>query len=118
MPTAHPTRRAALALSLAATFGLALPASAQSRLSGTYGVQGRNPDGSAYSGTVRVTEQSGVVSMAWQVGSQTYTGTGTFDGQIVRVNWGDSHPVVYVLMSDGSWHGTWSNGLALEKLSR
>lgn len=116
-PTTH-SRRVMLGILAALPVAAASPLRAQGALSGDYRVSGRNPDGSAYSGTVRVTEAAGAVSMFWQVGSQTYSGSGFREGRIVTVNWGDTTPVVYVIMPDGEWHGTWSDGTALEKLTR
>ncbi|MCR9126607.1 MAG: hypothetical protein NXH82_10820 [Rhodobacteraceae bacterium] len=116
MPLSRHTRRAALAMVLATA--VAGPASANNRLTGTYMVQGRNADGSSYEGTVRLTQTGSTVNLAWRVGDQSYRGTGRFDGAVLVVDWGDSYPVVYVLMSDGSLHGTWANGYALERLSR
>ena len=116
MAVPQATRRATIGF--LAAFALAGTAAAQSALDGTYRVQGRNPDGSAYAGAVRLVEPGGSVAMTWQVGNRTYQGTGSFDGRLMIVNWGDRYPVVYVLMSDGTLHGTWSNGRALEKLSR
>lgn len=93
----------------------AAPAEAQA-ISGTYQVEGRNPDGSSYSGTVQIHETNGEVKINWQVGRQSYSGTGTRRGDVVWVNWGDSYPVVYVRMPSGELHGTWANGRALERL--
>lgn len=97
---------------------LAGPASAQSGLAGTYTAEGRNPDGSGYKGTVQITEANGAVSLFWTVGSQNYSGTGRMVGRILTINWGASDPVVYVLMPNGALHGTWANGLGLERLTR
>lgn len=112
------TRRAAIALFSAC---LAAPALAQSlrksrNIAGRYRAQGRNPDGSAYSGTVRIEQEGEAVAFAWNVGS-TYTGTGFVEGQVVTVDWGSDTPVIYVIMDDGELHGTWADGRALEKLT-
>jgi hypothetical protein len=89
--------------------------------SGSYTAQGRNPDGSSYKGTVQLTQSANVISMAWQVGASSYIGTGSRNGRVVIVNWGDATPVVYVVMPDGTLHSTlhstWAGGLALEKLT-
>lgn len=66
---------------------------------------------------MQLTQSANVISMAWQVGASSYIGTGIRDGRVVIVNWGDATPVVYVVMPDGTLHGTWAGGLALEKLS-
>ncbi|WP_235916033.1 LIC10280 family protein [Thalassovita mangrovi] len=107
------TRRvflAALAACLVA--GTAL---AQS-IEGTYRAEGRNPDGSTYTGTVMVTDRDGAVQFNWRVGNSTYVGTGTRNGDVIWVDWGSQYPVVYVRMPSGELHGTWQNGTALERL--
>ncbi len=107
-------------LVLGAVVALALgagPVLAQG-LTGRYVAEGRNPDGSSYRGTVQMTQTAAVVSMAWQVGASSYIGTGVQEGRVLTINWGQTTPVVYVLMPDGSLHGTWADGLALEKLTR
>jgi len=113
------SRRAAFGsfAALAATLATGQAARAQSSVSGTYMVEGRNPDGSAYSGRVRITESGGRVTMAWTVGDQSYSGVGVRDGRIVMVDLGDTSPVVYVIMQGGALHGTWADGRALERLT-
>ena len=108
------TRRMLISAALICGVGIG-PAFAQG-LTGSYVAQGRNPDGSAYTGTVQITQSANVVSMAWQVGASSYIGTGVQDGRVVTVKWGANHPVIYVVMGDGSLHGTWDDGRALERL--
>ncbi len=123
------TRRLAIAsaLAVAATSALAQsgqmggkdsgnrPAQAMD-ISGNYTAEGRNPDGSAYSGQVRITQQGTRIAFAWQVGNDSYSGEGLIDGRVVAVDWGATTPVVYVVMPDGELHGTWDDGKALERL--
>ena len=85
-------------------------------VSGLYRVEGRNPDGSVYSGTAQLVDLNGKITIAWQVAGQGYQGSGTRIGDVVQVNWGDQYPVVYVVMPNGQLHGTWANGTALERL--
>lgn len=95
------------------------PARAQffaSDVSGDYQARGRNPDGSPYKGAVRITQSGDEVAVKWRVGASTYSGTGTRAGRVVEVDWGDKHPVYYVVMGDGELHGTWADGEGLEKL--
>lgn len=87
-------------------------------LSGTYSAQGRNPDGSAYSGTVWIEDSDGVQGFKWKVGAQTYLGNGVRSGRVVTVDWGADAPVIYVVMDNGDLYGTWAAGTALEKLVR
>ena len=108
-------RRLFLALPLV----FAAPVLAQgipSDISGTYRVEGRNPDGSAYKGKLTVVESTGgAVAFAWIVANQSYAGVGMRDGRVVSVDWGADSPVVYVIMPDGELHGTWGDGTALER---
>lgn len=85
-------------------------------ISGSYRVEGRNPDGSTYSGSLTLVNAGGKVGMIWKVGSQTYEGHGVLDGRVLTVDWGSDAPVVYVVMPNGMLHGTWANGTALERL--
>lgn len=94
---------------------VAAPLAAQG-INGLYKVEGRNPDGSTYRGTAQLVELNGAVTIAWQVAGQGYQGTGARTGDVIRVNWGDQYPVVYVIMPGGQLHGTWANGRALERL--
>lgn len=111
-------RRAILGLIAAAAMAPAAIAQGQGPLSGMYQAQGMNANGSKYGGTVEITQFGSAVTMKWSIGSDTFQGAGTYENRVVSVNWGDQHPVVYVLMPDGSLHGTWANGTALEKLTR
>lgn len=85
-------------------------------VTGLYRAEGRNPDGSSYSGTVQIRDSKGVIKVNWQVGSQSYSGSGTRSGDVIWVDWGDQYPVVYVRMPSGELHGTWANGRGLERL--
>ena len=89
----------------------------QRSLAGRYRSEGRNPDGSAYSGTVTIAQQGQAVDFTWVIGTDTYRGTGQVDGRVVTVDWGEATPVIYVVMENGALHGTWDDGLALEKLT-
>lgn len=84
-------------------------------LAGTYGVEGRNTSGPAYSGTLVITGADEALTFLWDTGS-TYRGAGVREGRIVTVDWGAPYPVVYAIMPDGELHGTWDDGRALEKL--
>lgn len=107
------TRRALAAFATATL--CALPAWAEG-LSGSYAVEGMNPDGSKYTGTVSLVENGGSVSMTWTVGSSSYAGAGLVDGKVITVQWGDPNPVYYVITPSGELHGTWAGGKALERL--
>lgn len=102
-----------LALTLLAMTGTSFAAD----LSGSYAAKGRNPNGSAYAGTVTIVQQGDQVAMSWRIANDTFKGTGRLDGKVLEVEWGNPQPVIYVLRPDGSLHGTWENGEALEKLT-
>ena len=89
-----------------------------SDIAGEYSVNGRNPDGSAYKGRVTISDVDGVANFVWKVSGQTYKGQGNFIGNVLVVNWGSSHPVLYTVDLDGNLAGTWNDGLASEKLVR
>lgn len=84
---------------------------------GNYHVQGKNPNGSSYSGTVVITKNADTYFLAWKIRNSTYSGTGKLVGRTLTVEWGDSSPVIYHLENDGRLVGTWSKGTALETLT-
>jgi len=86
-------------------------------IDGGYTSWGRNADGSDYSGRVDVVQQGDAVEFTWVVGNDTFRGQGSIEGRVVTVDWGDAHPVIYVVMPDGALHGTWADGRALEKMT-
>ncbi len=87
-------------------------------LAGSYDVRGRNPNGSAYSGALEIAVIDNVPNFTWNVGNRIYKGQGSFVGNVLVVNWGNSAPVIYTIDLDGNLSGTWSNGQASERLTR
>ena len=81
---------------------------------GIYRVNGKNADGTGYSGRLAVTRQGDRYRFAWTVGSSTYRGTGVLRGNIVAVDWGQAQPIVYAIAEDGSLRGLWSGGAGEE----
>jgi hypothetical protein len=110
-------RRAFLSVSLALLATAALPQSAiPLDVSGEYTVEGRNIDGSAYSGSLRLTQTGQDVVGEWQIASDSFRGAGPLDGRILTLNWQPGQPpVIYVVMPDGALYGTWAEGKALER---
>lgn len=111
----HFTFAAATAMTLLGT-----PSFADDRpIGGTYAVEGRNSNGSAYSGNLVLEEKGGRVFGEWLIAGQSYRGSGRRDGRILTLHWEEgAEPVVYVLMPDGELHGTWGDGYALERAER
>ena len=81
---------------------------------GTYRVDGTNPDGSRYKGTLRIEGDGTRYDFSWKIGSSAYKGRGVLSNGIMVVNWGDTQPVIYAVRSDGSLSGLWSSGQASE----
>ena len=79
---------------------------------GSYKVEGKNADGSAYQGTVEIERQGKGYHLSWEVGSSSYEGKGTLAGNLLTVDWGSSTPVVYALGTDGGLTGLWDAGRA------
>jgi hypothetical protein len=84
---------------------------------GQYRVEGKNPDGTPYSGTTRVTRRGDEFHLAWKTGETSYSGTGFRDGNVLTVNWGGAMPIVYALNADGTLTGLWDAGRAHETLT-
>jgi len=106
------TRRILLILALL----LAPAAAIAESLTGSYRAIGRYPDGTAYTGTVRIEDDGASIRVMWAIGTRSYLGAGPRDGRVITVDWGDATPIVYVVMDDGELHGTWADGTAHEKL--
>ena len=86
-------------------------------IGGNYLAEGRNPDGSTYSGSCRVTNiGEGNFSFHWSIGNQSFSGTGKLIGDTISVDWGAASPVIYKVAADGTLNGIWSNGQAVETL--
>ncbi len=87
-------------------------------ISGTYNVDGTNPNGSKYRGKVEIQKNGNQYAFHWTIGTQSYDGTGTLNGTTLTVQWGDTYPVVYQVMDNGrKLVGIWANGNASEILT-
>ncbi len=84
-----------------------------------FAVAGTNPDGSTYAGTAQMSfnRQSLTAAITWQVGADTFQGSGPLqDGQLI-IDWGQDTPVIYSVNADMSLSGTWAGGRATETLT-
>lgn len=113
-------RRLAAALVVFATPALAQNleqgSAPSTNLSGLYTVEGRNADGSAYSGTLQLTQNGMDVVGEWRIGADSYRGAGPLEGRILTLHWQPgAAPVIYVVMPNGALYGTWAEGKALER---
>ena len=86
-------------------------------LPGEYRITGSNPDGSRYSGTATIQlDRSGSYRVAWEIGSDQFSGTGTFMSKTLTVHWGTDAPAIYELQATGTLDGTWAHGEGTELL--
>ncbi len=86
------------------------------RLAGAYKAEGRNADGSRYTGSVTIRIDGERARFRWDIAGQVYTGTGLLAGNVLTVDWGQADPVIYIINDDGTLSGTWDRGRASEKL--
>jgi uncharacterized caspase-like protein len=84
---------------------------------GRYRVVGRNQAGQQYTGSLVMSRQGDTYQLDWRVGSSSFRGAGTPQGNILTVDWGQSTPVVYALGADGVLKGLWSAGQGEETLT-
>lgn len=100
---------------------LAVPAAAQTR---SFTIQGANPDGSTYGGTLLL-QQDGTASyrVEWQVGGQRIPGVAMAAGNILSAAYvlnGQVGLVIYQIQPDGRMSGPWtlqgSRGVGTETL--
>ena len=77
---------------------------------GPYDVAGRNPDGSRYSGTLKVYTVGPTYSLEWLIGRSRYVGLGLRQDRLLGVTYGsDSCGVaVYTVSEDGRLEGDWT----------
>lgn len=80
---------------------------------GRYAVQGTNPGGEGRYGGTATLSQTGrnTWSIAWRVGSDSYSGYGVGDGRVLAFSYvggGSAGVVSYVANADGSYSGLWT----------
>ncbi len=87
------------------------------KIPGDYFARGTNPNGSKYSGNVKISKKGTSYKFEWTIGSSKYYGVGKLNGNILTVDWGQQHPVIYKILEDGTLSGKWSGGKASEVLT-
>jgi hypothetical protein len=98
-----------LLVAVAMLFSLATVAFAADPV-GTYEVQGNNPGGTAYEGTVTVTKTGDTYHVVWEVGGTKYTGTaiGNKDFLAITYRSGDYTGLALYGQDGGNWKGVWT----------
>ena len=88
-------------------------------IAGLYSVVGTTVNGQQYSGQVTIRGGGDNVRVEWRLKNGTnYAGQGSMKGDIVTIDWGDAHPVIYRLEPEtGVLRGTWANGRATDVLT-
>jgi hypothetical protein len=100
-----------------APHALSTAAAGSRSLEGDYRVEGRTPQGGAYSGAVLISRRGDRFRVNWTIGEQRYQGEGRLEGNLLVVDWGSATPVVYAVAEDGSLHGLWDAGTGQETLT-
>ncbi len=87
-------------------------------LAGIYTVNGLDPVGGEYSGTLTIvaTDDPRVFDVQWLVTGARQEGVGNLRGQVLTVTWTDvdnatgqgTGPIEYVVADDGTMQGTWT----------
>ena len=102
-----------LIAALACSLGSNAP---NSDIVGKYDLEGTNPDGTGYSGTVEIVNAGDGYDLTWTIDSgpqaQIETGHGTLDGQTLTALWqmadnSSSGTEQFTINSDGTLDGTW-----------
>lgn len=78
-------------------------------LIGRYAIEGTNPNGGAYQGTLEITKPGEYYDVEWVVADTVITGTGLLRQNVFSVSWGGARCVAqyYELQADGSLDGVW-----------
>jgi len=95
----------------AAVLAASFAAPAWADPSGTYSVDGTNPDGgAAYTGTVTVTKTGDTFKVDWTIGDHTVTGTAVGNDDLLSIGYsnGTQPGVGLYVKQDGKWKGVWS----------
>jgi len=83
---------------------------------GSYRVQGTNPNGSPYRGTLTIERAGSLYLFQWKIGQDTFQGQGTLNGRMLTIDWGSPDPIIYQVMNDGTLEGTWAKGQGKESV--
>ena len=78
---------------------------------GKYTIEGNDPGGGGtYTGTVTVERTGNTFKVTWQVGSDTYVGTGLGDREFLAVSYKLGEDTGLALYSEdgGNWVGVWT----------
>jgi hypothetical protein len=94
-------------------------ARAMADIKGLYSVAGPTESGRRYTGQVTIRGGADAARVEWRLtNGSNYVGQGSMNRDIVPIDWGSAHPVVYRLEpATGVLRGTWANGRATDVLT-
>ncbi|HLH89081.1 MAG TPA: hypothetical protein VKX28_11525 [Xanthobacteraceae bacterium] len=77
---------------------------------GTYEVEGKNPNGSKYEGSVTVTKTGDTYHVVWDVGGTKFVGTGIGNKDFIAITYrtGDSTGLALYGQDGDNWAGVWT----------
>lgn len=77
---------------------------------GSYEVEGKNPNGSKYEGTVTVTKTGETYHVVWEVGGTKFVGTGIGNKDFIAITYrtGDSTGLALYGQDGDNWAGVWT----------
>ena len=104
---------ACLFVATVCALGLVVVAPAQARGPGNYVVKGKEGAGGGYTGSSSLTQTGGETwRIVWKIGSQTWTGFGIGNGQVIALNFsgnGQSGVMLLVAKDDNSgYNAAWA----------
>lgn len=78
-------------------------------LPGLYAIEGSNPNGGTYQGTLEIARPGEYYTVEWNIADEVITGTGLLQDNIFSVSWGGQLCVAqyYKVYEDGSLDGVW-----------
>lgn len=87
-------------------------------VAGTYNIEGTNPDGSTYKGTLSLKRLNGYFSVVWNVGGELTKGIGIYRNGVLGIAFGPGANfgiAVYEAAEDRTFNGNWigSGGTAV-----
>ena len=85
-------------------------------ISGTYRVEGTEPNGKTYTGTAMIIRRHKHYDVQWWYGDDSESGRGILQGNSFIVHWGEGAPAIYERQQDGRLDGTFDNGAGQEVL--
>ncbi|MCI4663415.1 MAG: hypothetical protein MRY74_01720 [Neomegalonema sp.] len=93
-----------------ASAALLIAAGASAQPIGTFSVDGRNPNGTSYTGSVTVSRTGGTYKVFWTIGSGSFVGTGVYTKGAFAVAYAGGHSgvVLYRETEEGVWRGVWA----------